>query len=225
MTRPWAPRSLLASLGDETCERLLSLGVGREFPAGRRLISEGDESNHVEIITRGFVKIVISTNGLETLLAIRAPGDVVGESAGLTGQPRMATVRTCGPVTAVAVRHGDFKHFLTGHADVAIRLASMMGNRLRYANQRRADFATSSPETRLARVLVDLAHSCGRNTGAGVVFDIALTQQELASMVGVGEATVQRALRELRDRGLVGTGYRRVRLPDLAGLQAAAEKA
>jgi CRP/FNR family transcriptional regulator, cyclic AMP receptor protein len=224
VTPPWAPRSLMASLGDEARETLLKLGVRREFPAGRRLITEGDESDYVEIIVWGFVKIAISADGVETLLAIRVAGDIVGESAGLTGQPRMATVRTCGPVTAIVIRHADFKHFLAGHPDVAVRLAAMMGNRLRFANKRRADFASRSPEIRLARVLVDLAHSCGRTTSDAVVLDVALTQRELAGMVGVGEATVQRALRGLRNRGLVATGYRRVYLPDLAGLQATAEK-
>ena len=48
-----------------------------------------------------------------------------------------------------------------------------------------------------------------------------LTQQELATLVGAAETTVHKVLRELRDEGLLETGYRATvirKLPRLSQL-------
>ena len=223
MTATWAPLSFLATLTDATRTAALELGTTSTYRPGRRLVSEGERSDHVYIILAGFVKITGHAEGTETLLGIRLPGDVVGETAGLTRRPRMATVTTCGTVTAKVIANVAFQRFLTEQGQAAVSVAATMGERLRFANQRRTDFAAYPPEVRLARVFVDLAHRCGRPMGAGVALDIPLTQAELASMVGVAVPTIQRALRDLRTRGLVVTGYRHITMPDLEALQAAAD--
>ncbi|MFI5898527.1 helix-turn-helix domain-containing protein [Actinoplanes sp. NPDC051513] len=47
---------------------------------------------------------------------------------------------------------------------------------------------------------------------------VPLTQSELASMIGAGLPTVQRALAAFRREGLVGTGYRHIVVADPAAL-------
>jgi CRP/FNR family transcriptional regulator, cyclic AMP receptor protein len=63
----------------------------------------------------------------------------------------------------------------------------------------------------------------GRRGPAGVVVDVRLTQAELATMCGAAEVSTQKALRELRVAGLVGTGYREIVIHDVPGLRTAAE--
>jgi CRP-like cAMP-binding protein len=98
-----------------------------------------------------------------------------------------------------------------------------MGERLRWANLRRADFAAYPADVRLARVLLEIARTCGQPTDEGVTIGIHLSQPELATMIGVAEATVQKAIRDLRTRGVISTGYRRVTITDLDALRAEAE--
>lgn len=52
-----------------------------------------------------------------------------------------------------------------------------------------------------------------------------LTQPELAALTGAAETTVHKGLRELRDEGLLGTGYRTTTVHDLARLARVAELA
>jgi CRP-like cAMP-binding protein len=72
---------------------------------------------------------------------------------------------------------------------------------------------------RLARVLSELARKNSRSTSAGIELGYALTQSELAAMVGVSEPSVQRALRILRDSGVLTTGYRRIIIRDMSALK------
>jgi len=135
----------------------------------------------------------------------------------------MATVTSCGRIVAAVVPPDDFRRFLSRHPDAAMQMAATMSNRLRWANQRRADYTAYPAEVRLARVLVDLAGTCGRQTDEGLVIGVSLSQTELATMVGVADATAQKALRDLRERHVLSTGYRRVSILDLEELRAISE--
>jgi CRP-like cAMP-binding protein len=219
-TAGWAPGSFAANLPGETQAELLALGVPRRFEVGRRLLREGETSTHVELLVRGFVKITATVEGTETLLAIRVPGDILGETGAISGRPRMATVTACGAVISYAITRADFRAFLRRHPDAAMHMTAVMGERLRWANLRRADFAAYPADVRLARVLLEIARACGQPTEAGVTIGIHLSQPELATMIGVAEATVQKAIRDLRRRGVISTGYRRVTITDLDALRA-----
>lgn len=216
----WTPGTFLDELSEGTRADLLAISVPRQFGPGHRLMREGDAPSHVELLMRGFVKVTSIVEGIETLLAIRVPGDILGEMATVTGRPRMATVTTCGRVVSAVVRPDEFRRFLTQHPDAAMQIAATMSNRLRWANQRRADYTAYPAEVRLARVLVDLAATCGHQTDKGLSIGVSLSQPELATMIGVADVTGQKALRDLRERGVIRTGYRRVFIQDLDGLKA-----
>lgn len=216
----WVPGSFLARLTDDQVDELLALGVRRQFATGRALLREGDAGTHVEILLRGIVKVTNVVDGTEVLVGIRLPGDMVGEVAGLTGRPRMATVTACGPVLSCVVSQADLNRFLGRHPTASLRMAAALADRLRWANDRRADFAAYPPEVRLARLLHEIAQICGRPVPDGILIGVELSQLELATMVGVSEATAQKALRDLREQGIIGTGYRRITVHDPEALRA-----
>ena len=220
---PFAPGSFLAQLSPSVLEELLA-GRQRTFAPGERLLREGGTDTHMFLLLRGFVKITAVMDGVETLLAIRVPGDSLGEVAAMSGRPRIATVTACGRVLTVVRTQAAVKAFIRAHPEAAALMTAAVGERLHWANRRRADFFTYSVEVRLARVLLDLSHTCGRPTDAGVLIDVQLTQAELASMIGAGEATVQKAIRNLRERGLISTGYRRITIVDMAELHKVSEE-
>jgi CRP/FNR family cyclic AMP-dependent transcriptional regulator len=103
-------------------------------------------------------------------------------------------------------------------------IAAAVARQLRWANRRRSDFAAFPADIRLARLLVEIAEVGGRPRPDGSVeLLVPLSQPELAAMIAIGRATVQKALHELRDRGLISTGYRRLIVTDLPRLRRAGE--
>jgi hypothetical protein len=111
--------------------------------------------------------------------------------------------------------------FFAARPDFALALCRAISEKLTWSTRRLIDFGGLPVRLRVARVLGELALLYGRPTGDQIVFDYALTQMELAAMVGASEAGVFRALRELRAAGIIGTGYRRVMIIDLPALLAA----
>lgn len=219
----WPSRSFLGSLPHRLRTELLSLGRHRPLPPGHVLVREGDDTTHALLIRSGSAKVTALTeNGRESLLDIRAGGDIVGETAAVDGAPRPATVRTCGPVTASIVHQADLRRFLTRRPEAAVALVRVMADRLRWADRRRLEFRGYPTRIRVARVLVELAAVHGRKTPQGLAVAVTLTQSELAALTGSAEVTVHKALRELRREGLLATGYRRPVVLDLERLRAAA---
>lgn len=221
MTYPdWPPGAFLGALSPRCRAELLALGVKQRLSDGKILIHEGGRDSHVVLLRRGLAKVTATTaDGRVALLAIRVPGDIVGEMSALNGHPRSATVTACGPVRTTVIYQSDFQAFLRNHPDAAVQLAAMVADRLRYANQRRVDHATSSVRVRVARVLAEIASAHGQVTAAGVDLGVPLSQPELAGLCGAAEISVQKALRELRDDGLLSTGYRRITVLDLPALR------
>jgi CRP/FNR family transcriptional regulator, cyclic AMP receptor protein len=218
----WPAGSLLARLSPASRNELLTLGTTRPFPPGRRLFQEGDRDNHVELLRRGFVKVTSLADGRETLLSIRVPGNVLGELGAVSGEPRSATVTTCGVVISSRIDRAVFERFLRRHPDAALLVTAMVGQELHWANQRRTDFAAYPAPVRLARVLAEIADACGEPTENGLSIRVELSQSELATMIGTADVTVQKAVRALRRAGLIRTGYRQITVNDIERLRARA---
>ncbi|AXI88220.1 transcriptional regulator [Streptomyces sp. ETH9427] len=208
----------LARLENE--ERTALLGLGRELRFAPRvvLLHQREPSSHVLFLVQGWTKVTAAAaNGYEALLALRGAGDVVGESAALTGRPRSATVTALEPVRAVAVEHARFKEFLGRSPAASFALLGLTADRTRAADRRRLEFASMSVRQRFAVLLLDLARSHGRRTPDGVELAVPLSKQELAGSVGASREMVQKLLRELRQKDAVSTGRRTllVRRPDV----------
>ncbi|AXE79577.1 Crp/Fnr family transcriptional regulator [Streptomyces atratus] len=192
-------------------DRVSLLGLGRELSFAPRtpLLRQDEPSAYVLLIAGGWTKVTTSApNGYEALHALRGPGDIVGESAALTGRPRSATVTALSPVQAVVVGHEKFRAFLAGSARVSLALLALTADRTRAADRRSLEFAAMTVRERFAVLLLDLAHTHGGRTDEGIELDIPLSKQELAGAVGASREMVQRLLKDLRERGIVLTGRR-----------------
>lgn len=218
----WAPGSLLASLTEDQRLVILGLGRARQYHTGDVLLNQGDPSDYVVIIIDGYVKIsAVTTDGAESLLAIRAAGDVIGELAAIDGLPRSATARAADAVIARFATKPELDHCLLDHPDIARAFHQAVGAKLRLATQRRVDFRRDT-RTRLAQVLVELYHGSPGRRGDGST-SVLVTQSELAGLIGASEPAVHKALKTLRDIQAVGTGYGHLVIRDIAAITQVAE--
>lgn len=195
-------------LSDSDRETLQAAARPRVFPDKAMLCLQGDASTHVFVLIEGWVKIMTAAgDGREMLAALRRAGDVVGDIARVTGY-RTATVQACGTVRALSVGVEQFDSFLDSHAEAsrAYRHASTEYQRDAHASQR--GMALLSGPQRLAALLLHL-------DGA----DLALSQEELASLIGASRSTVTRALSTWRARHIIRTRQRRTTVLDRTALE------
>jgi CRP/FNR family transcriptional regulator, cyclic AMP receptor protein len=214
------PTEFVARLDPADREELMARGRRRRWPAGASMFLEGESSATVLMIISGRVKVFsLTTHGEEILLAVRGPGALLGELSAIDGVARSASVAALEPVEGVVVPVAAFVDFLRSHAAAAVVLLQLVVGRLRDSDRKRVEFAAFDTGARVARRLLELAERFGEPDERGVRITVALSQDELAGWVGASREAVAKALRVLRDRGLVTTGRRTMTVLDLAGLR------
>jgi len=103
---------LFSGLSEEDFQRLCDMSREFQLPAGNMLFEEGQPGAEAYVIEKGEVEIIKSSQDREVLLAVRGPGEVIGEVALLDEAPRMASVRARSDSTLIAIKKGSFDELL-----------------------------------------------------------------------------------------------------------------
>ncbi|MFJ2738983.1 Crp/Fnr family transcriptional regulator [Streptomyces sp. NPDC087440] len=199
----------LARLEPEDRHALLALGRPLRYAPRSTVLRQDEPSTYILLLLRGWTKVTAAAvNGYEALLALRGPGDIVGEAAALSGRPRTATVTALEAVDAVSVDRERFTAFLAEAPRAAMRLLDLTTDRMHKGDQRRLENAALTVRERFAVLLLELARTHGSRTELGIELCVPLSKQELAGAIGASREMVQRLLKDLREREVVLTGRR-----------------
>jgi CRP/FNR family cyclic AMP-dependent transcriptional regulator len=210
----------LASLSQEEKDALRAPGTVRSFPRGTALFHERQAADRVLVVLEGCVKLsCLSEGGKEVVLAIRGPGDLLGELAAIDGEPRSATATALEPVQALSISAEDFKAFLGVHPRAALALLTMLTKRLRDADRKRVEFAADDTMTRVAARIVELSERFGDEVAQGLEIDLPISQEELAGWTGCSRDSVVNALQAMRGLGWIETQRRRIVVRDIDALR------
>jgi len=210
-----------SAVSAQEMDDLISRGAKRTYRRGTFLMTEGESSDHVILLLAGRAKCSSYTaDGKEVVLAVRGPGDLLGELSAIDGAERSTTVSALEPIEALIVPSERFTNFLADHGRLAILLLQMMSRKLRDADRKRVEFGAYDTPGRVARRLLELVDRYGESDGANVRISLSLTQDELAGWTGSSREAVSKALREFRDRGWITTGRRSIIVQDVDALRA-----
>jgi CRP-like cAMP-binding protein len=185
------------------------------------LIRQGGEDDYVILLTKGLIKVVVGAeNGCEALLAIRSGGDLVGEMAALEAEHRSASVISCVKTSARLIPADVFAAFLKKHPQVHYEVTRMLSSRLRFANDQRVAFLALPALARIARILVEVAHTYGR-CEEGSLWDLglSLSRADIASFAGVSLSSADKSLRRLQEAKVIMRRSRSVLITDMPRLR------
>jgi NTE family protein len=120
---------LLTALPDDARHRLEHAARVVEVPAGQVLIREGDPPGPAFVVRRGRLEVEVGGRRVREMGA----GEVIGELALLTGEPRSATVRARRDSTVVEVPREALETVLTTDPTAARVVLAQVAERLRTA--------------------------------------------------------------------------------------------
>lgn len=213
----WPHGSLVASLTEGDRAALLAAGTPVHFDDDDILVLQGDVGDGLYVLTGGMVKVTVAAEtGIETTLAVRSRGDLIGEFAVLDGMRRTATARAVGPVGALRISRAGFGAFGQRCPAALSTITRSLVAKMRSATERHAAERTWGARERLAQVIYELAEGYGEPTANGtVLIPLPLTQMELGELAGVAVSTTERVLGALRKEGVIATGYREIAVRDM----------
>ena len=203
------------SLGRDELGRVAEVAVPRQFTAGEVVFRENDESDTCYIVRQGHARAVrTNQDGRTITLASFGPGDFFGELAMFDSERRSATVEALDDVEALALLGPDMRRLLNSHADLAVKLVTAMGRRLRAANERLASQSFQTVQSRVATVVTQLVEQA-RQEGAGD-HDVLVTttQADVAQLAGSSRESASRFLAVLERAGVVSQGRGKLTVHD-----------
>jgi CRP-like cAMP-binding protein len=192
-------------------DRLAAMAPARRFADGQFVQQQGDPGDAFWAVVEGHVLVGrYAEDGGFTAFAVLGPGDLFGELAFFTGVPRQADALASGPARLVAIDRPLLRRLMAADVGWAELLLRSLGRQLAGAldiidAERRLGSAD-----RLLRLLRMMAVDADAEADGGT--SVRATQQQLADLLGVSRVTLGAALRDLTARGLVETGYGRIRL-------------
>lgn len=203
---------------------LPAAGARRSYRAGQALFREGDPPGPVFVVVGGSVDVeVLTPSGRSVLLAVKRPGDLVGELAAILGTDRSATATARDQVAVDVVAPDAFREAMTARPDLMASVLAQLAHDVRAVGAEHVRRGDGSVTQRVAAGLLSLAARSVEHDGAGEATTIRIGHDDLAAWVGASREAVSRSLGELRRAGVVTTGRRRITIPDLGALRRRAD--
>lgn len=179
---------LFAELDASYMEPIAAASALAQFQRGDVLFSEGDEPNDLYIVLRGRIAIANrSPEGRESVVALMEAGDLFGEMGLFGPHGRSAAARSLEPSEVVVIPYAPVRQLYEEQPHLLWRVVDMLTARLRNMDKVLADSVFLDVTGRTAKRLLELA-------GESESFELPITQEELAGMVGASRERVNKAI-------------------------------
>ncbi|MDN3356776.1 Crp/Fnr family transcriptional regulator [Actinomadura sp. DC4] len=212
---------LASIVSPQVWARIIAAGTPKTFEPGATLLFEGGRADRVLGLLSGRVKVSrVEPDGRSLVLAVRGPGELLGEM-GLLGQAERSATVTAIDECRTQVIHAERFLALVQELGLAQELLRHAFQRLRQTERFYAQLAGAPAGARVARGLLWLAVPASTSDGsrADGHLDIGLDQREFGQAVRLSRASVAAELGRLRAEGIVVTRRGRIVIQDTARLR------
>lgn len=219
---PFIRRSpIISSLPVELLNEIEKVGEEISFRRRQIVFMAEQKTEYVYLLTSGRVKLVrVSPTGREITIGLVNPMEIFGENDLFEyGATYGVGAEVLEDAEVVAIRRAQLAEAIGQCPEALKELAILQYSRRLQAENRLTEYAFYDVPTRVARLLVRLSCSHGRNSKSGSVIRIKLTHQEIANLIGSTRETTTLILNDFRRRGIIDLQGRRIVVADPQALQ------
>lgn len=216
------------SLSDAELGCLSGTGRHQMLKRGQTVVWQGDESLLVGNVIDGVLKLcVTSADGKDQTLGLMFPSDFIGRPFGATTQHSVVALTDA---HICAFRRSGFDDFARQHRELEHGLLQRTLMDLDRTREWMVLLGRKSATARVASFLLAMSDRVAKTDqaqdGAALHFDLPLSRQDIADLLGLTIETVSRQISHLRDQGIIETpGRRSIVVLDAESLKDCAEEA
>lgn len=191
-------------LTEEELAELEGIGHTIHRSAGNPFFLEGEHGDFALLIKKGHVKALAGRP--PRIVAIRGPGDIVGEMAAIRRTPRSASIIAFDDVEALYLPAARWLQFLYDHPRAMHAQWAAEADRTDQATRKIVESELAVGQ-QLAKALIELTDSgLGERTREGAVV-LRLSQHDLAALIGTKKLdSVKKVIRLLKAESTIATG-------------------
>lgn len=204
----------------ELVELFRTHGLKQTFNKGDYIIRPGDPPHGVFYIYNGLVKAYdITKYHEENLLIIRKSDEIFPLIWALTGQERDVIYQALAPTTTWQLKREDFVNFIESKPDAMAPLLDMTIEMYRLHSERILNLEYRTVRERIISFLLTMCQRFGIEKEDGMLIEVPLRHQDIASSVNATRETTSRELSALERKGLLTNRQSMIILHDLPGLK------
>ena len=208
-----AEMELFGAFTDAELDQVAATGDVRSLRRGDILFTEGSTPTELFVVRRGRVAISNrSVDGRESVVALMEPGAAFGEMGLFLGVGRTAEARALEASEVVAVPYGSVRQVYEARPELLWGVVALLSGRIRDMDGALADAVFLDVTGRTAKRLLEMA-------GESDEFNMPVTQEELAGMVGASRERVNKALAQFVRLGWIEQSDRRYRITNRQQLE------
>jgi CRP/FNR family cyclic AMP-dependent transcriptional regulator len=199
---------------------LFKSGTKLTYKKGEYIIRPGETPNEVYYIEEGLVKAFnISKYGEENLLIVRKNHEIFPLIWALTGQEKGIIYQTLTPATVWRIGHKKYLSYLQSHKDALSPLLDMVTEMYRLHSERILNLAYRTVRERLVSFLLTMAGRFGEKNAGGILINVPLRHQDIASSINASRETASRELAFLERKSLIENKQLYIIIKDKKALQ------
>jgi len=193
-----------AALSQEEIEHVDRLITRKRFSKDQIVLFEEDTANYMYLVYSGKVRVVkLNDEGREQIITIHKKNDFFGEMALLDGKTSPATVIAHEDAVIGLLSKSDFEIYLLSHETIRRKIIDLLCSRLRDSWAMIKILSFDNAEHRVMAVLDRLQELYGVFDDRGVIINVKLTHQQIASYASVARETVTRVLNRLEKEEVI----------------------
>ena len=210
-------------------ELILARSVVRKYAKGQMISLEASAPKGLYAVLDGMVHCVREVgDGEEALIHVCEPGFWFAEYAALTGKATIGAFLAHTPARVLLLPKVQLDRIVAEEPRYYEAFARLALDRYAVLVRMLTEVRDLTPEARLRGRLVLLAQMRAKERPQSGAVSLAVSQADLARMVGISRQTLNTLLGSLSKAGLIEVAFRRIRVLDAARLadpSAAAEEA
>lgn len=105
--------------------------LGKRYEDGEVIIRQGEVGDCMFVVQEGEVEVYVPGAGGDVRLAVRGPGELIGEMAVFEHEVRSASVRALGPARLLTLDKKNFMKRIHEDPTLAFRIVETMSRRIR----------------------------------------------------------------------------------------------
>lgn len=191
------------------------------YPNNSVIYRPGDPADKVYLLRSGRVRLIrVGRSASRSVLAILRPGDLFGELLRPEGALVDDLAVASGEAEVWSIDARSFQQLLESRPHLAVDVIRAQNERMRAMRRRVTGLTFKEVPARLAETLLALAESHGERCPHGGEFDLkAITQQDLADLVGASRSFVSTLINEMKRDGHLGNVGRVLCIKDIKALR------
>jgi CRP-like cAMP-binding protein len=209
--------ALFSSLSDEQLAQVALVAHERPLEPNEILFLEGAPAEHLFVVMTGVIRAYrMNKRGREQIIHVERAGATLAEIPVFDDGPYPASAASEEASIVLSIGKSDFKELCLKEPAVLWSALKILAGQLRRHAELVNSLSLQEVSSRLARLLLNEVRATGERSGAGVRFEVKLSNQQLAARIGSVREVVSRTLNRFAADGIIkiekrshnGMGYR-----------------